>query len=294
MVYSRRATGASDNAKFSSGGAQATRAAFHAEKRPSVPSSASAAYCQHVGVPYAQQLASKDTRVAELFADVADVRVAATILAWTSRTTIATRWCPHAPGRKLQAPRERSGGGRRDGRAAAATASAPRSRAARSSAACTRPDRTASSPPTAVSSENEEAKRIIRTVRDHAALRYRAVPRGFRHGLLRHAVVRVDIPAARSWSRWSRTAALSRIARVLSRAGAPLPSHHVGRAERERAPDQRILGEREQTLYGPGFILDKLCGLSFRISSQSFYQVNAVQTEVLYERAIDLAGFHRL
>ena len=52
-----------------------------------------------------------------------------------------------------------------------------------------------------------------------------------------------------------------------------------------------ILGEREQTLYGPGFILDKLCGLSFRISSQSFYQVNAVQTEVLYERAIDLAGF---
>ena len=34
--------------------------------------------------------------------------------------------------------------------------------------------------------------------------------------------------------------------------------------------------------YGPGFILDQLCGLSFRISPQSFYQVNAVQTEVLY------------
>ncbi|HAM15260.1 MAG TPA: 23S rRNA (uracil(1939)-C(5))-methyltransferase RlmD [Eggerthellaceae bacterium] len=51
-----------------------------------------------------------------------------------------------------------------------------------------------------------------------------------------------------------------------------------------------ILGEREQRLYGPGFILDTLCGLSFRISSQSFYQVNAVQTTVLYERAIALAG----
>ena len=51
-----------------------------------------------------------------------------------------------------------------------------------------------------------------------------------------------------------------------------------------------ILGEREQRLYGPGFILDKLCGLSFRISSQSFYQVNAVQTEVLYNAAIDLAA----
>ena len=51
-----------------------------------------------------------------------------------------------------------------------------------------------------------------------------------------------------------------------------------------------ILGEKERTLYGPGFILDKLCGLSFRISSKSFYQVNAVQTEVLYKRAIQLAN----
>ena len=50
-----------------------------------------------------------------------------------------------------------------------------------------------------------------------------------------------------------------------------------------------ILGEKERRLYGPGFILDTLCGLSFRISSQSFYQVNAVQTTVLYERAIELA-----
>ena len=50
-----------------------------------------------------------------------------------------------------------------------------------------------------------------------------------------------------------------------------------------------ILGEREQHLYGPGFILDTLCGLSFRISSKSFYQVNAVQTAVLYETAIGLA-----
>ena len=51
-----------------------------------------------------------------------------------------------------------------------------------------------------------------------------------------------------------------------------------------------ILGEVEHRLYGPGFILDTLCGLSFRISSQSFYQVNATQTEVLYDTAIALAG----
>ncbi len=51
-----------------------------------------------------------------------------------------------------------------------------------------------------------------------------------------------------------------------------------------------ILGTEEHVLYGPGFILDTLCGLSFRISSQSFYQVNCTQTEVLYETAMDLAG----
>lgn len=50
-----------------------------------------------------------------------------------------------------------------------------------------------------------------------------------------------------------------------------------------------VLGERERVLFGPGFILDNICGLSVRISSQSFYQVNSVQTDVLYSRAIDMA-----
>ncbi|MFR1166755.1 MAG: 23S rRNA (uracil(1939)-C(5))-methyltransferase RlmD [Adlercreutzia equolifaciens] len=50
-----------------------------------------------------------------------------------------------------------------------------------------------------------------------------------------------------------------------------------------------ILGDEERVLYGPGFILDTLCGLSFRISSQSFYQVNATQTEALYDEAVRLA-----
>lgn len=50
-----------------------------------------------------------------------------------------------------------------------------------------------------------------------------------------------------------------------------------------------ILGEREHVLYGPGFILDDLCGLRFRISSASFYQVNAIQAERLYEAAVGLA-----
>ena len=50
-----------------------------------------------------------------------------------------------------------------------------------------------------------------------------------------------------------------------------------------------IMGDKERTLYGPGFILDSLCGLSFRISSKSFYQVNVEQTEALYTRAVEMA-----
>ncbi|MDO4265122.1 MAG: 23S rRNA (uracil(1939)-C(5))-methyltransferase RlmD [Eubacteriales bacterium] len=51
-----------------------------------------------------------------------------------------------------------------------------------------------------------------------------------------------------------------------------------------------VLGEREKTIYGPGFIRDRLCGLTFRISPKSFYQVNPVQTERLYQTAVQFAG----
>nr|WP_330392033.1 23S rRNA (uracil(1939)-C(5))-methyltransferase RlmD [Acetitomaculum ruminis] len=50
-----------------------------------------------------------------------------------------------------------------------------------------------------------------------------------------------------------------------------------------------ILGEKEHTLYGKGYIEDVLCGMRFKISPKSFYQVNSVQAEMLYKKAIDLA-----
>lgn len=51
-----------------------------------------------------------------------------------------------------------------------------------------------------------------------------------------------------------------------------------------------ILAEKENVLYGKGYIEDTLCGKTFKISPKSFYQVNTVQTEVLYSRAIEYAG----
>ena len=51
-----------------------------------------------------------------------------------------------------------------------------------------------------------------------------------------------------------------------------------------------VLGEREKVLYGPGYIEDVLCAHRFRISPRSFYQINPVQTEVLYRTAVDCAA----
>ena len=50
-----------------------------------------------------------------------------------------------------------------------------------------------------------------------------------------------------------------------------------------------VLGERNQVLYGRGYIEDVLCGKRFKLSPTSFYQVNSVQTEVLYNKAMEFA-----
>lgn len=51
-----------------------------------------------------------------------------------------------------------------------------------------------------------------------------------------------------------------------------------------------VLGDRNQVMYGKGYIDDVLCGKKFRISPNSFYQINSLQTEKLYGKAIEYAG----
>ncbi len=55
-------------------------------------------------------------------------------------------------------------------------------------------------------------------------------------------------------------------------------------------PGNSVLGDEEIVLYGPGYIEDTLCGLTFRLSARSFYQVNHPQAERLYQTAIEQAG----
>jgi len=55
-------------------------------------------------------------------------------------------------------------------------------------------------------------------------------------------------------------------------------------------PGNTVLGQELIPLYGPGYIEDTLCGLRFRLSPHSFYQVNHHQAQRLYHAAISQAG----
>lgn len=138
--------------------------------------------------------------------------------------------------------------------------------------------------------EDRRAQAIIATVRELArAFHYPPFDEDRGTGFLRHALVR---------------AAKTEIMLVLVTAQATFP--HKAAFLREllkRHPelttvvqnlnDRRtsmVLGKRETVLHGKGYIEDALCGMVFRISPQSFYQVNSAQTEVLYALAADLAG----
>jgi 23S rRNA (uracil1939-C5)-methyltransferase len=52
-----------------------------------------------------------------------------------------------------------------------------------------------------------------------------------------------------------------------------------------------ILGEESRVLYGNGYIEENLCGFRFRISPKAFYQINPIQTEFLYNKALEYADF---
>jgi len=52
-----------------------------------------------------------------------------------------------------------------------------------------------------------------------------------------------------------------------------------------------VLGDKERIMYGKGYILDELCGNTYKLSANTFYQINHDQTEKLYQKAIELCKF---
>ena len=140
--------------------------------------------------------------------------------------------------------------------------------------------------------EDQKADEIIGTIRGMLkSFKIRTYDEDTGFGLLRHVLVR-------------RGFATGEIMVVLVTASPVFPSkNNFVKALREKHPEittivqnvngrgtSMVLGEKEHVLYGKGYIEDLLCGCRFRISSKSFYQVNPVQTEVLYGKALELAG----
>ncbi len=57
-----------------------------------------------------------------------------------------------------------------------------------------------------------------------------------------------------------------------------------------RSAGNTVLSGAFETIYGSDYIEDTLCGLTFRLSLRSFYQINHDQAESLYDKAVEYAG----
>ncbi len=140
--------------------------------------------------------------------------------------------------------------------------------------------------------ENKKADEIIVSIRGLLkSFKIRPYNEDTGYGLLRHVLIRVGHRSGQ-------------IMVVLVLRSPIMPSkNNFVKALREIHPEittivvnvnnrdtSMILGEKEQVIYGRGYIEDELCGRVFRISPKSFYQVNPVQTEKLYAKALEYAG----
>lgn len=143
--------------------------------------------------------------------------------------------------------------------------------------------------------EDKISQEIIRTIRDMLkSFRIKTYDEDTGYGLLRHVLVR-------------RGFSTDEIMVVLVIGSPIFPSkNNFVKALRKKYPQittvvlnvndkktSMVLGERDIVIYGKGYIRDTLCGCTFRISPQSFYQVNPVQTEILYKTVIEYAGLGR-
>ena len=143
--------------------------------------------------------------------------------------------------------------------------------------------------------EDKISQEIIRTIRDMLkSFRIKTYDEDTGYGLLRHVLVR-------------RGFSTDEIMVVLVIGSPIFPSkNNFVKALKKKCPQittvvlnvndkktSMVLGERDIVIYGKGYIRDTLCGCTFRISPQSFYQVNPVQTEILYKTAIEYAGLGR-
>ena len=140
--------------------------------------------------------------------------------------------------------------------------------------------------------ENEKADAIILSIRELAkSFKIKTYNEDTGYGLLRHVLVRV-----------AHVTGEIMVVLVLSSPIMPSKKNFVNALCKlhpeittivinvNNKSTSMVLGDKEQVIYGKGYIQDVLCGKIFKISPKSFYQVNSVQTEKLYNKAIEYAG----
>ena len=139
--------------------------------------------------------------------------------------------------------------------------------------------------------ENEKADAIIVSIRElMKSFKIRPYNEDTGYGLLRHVLIRTAYMTGQIM-----------VVLVLSSPVMPSKNNFV-KALLKQHPEistivlnvnnrdtSMILGDKEQVIYGKGYIEDELCGKVFRISPKSFYQVNPEQTEHLYGKALEFA-----
>ena len=138
--------------------------------------------------------------------------------------------------------------------------------------------------------ENQKADEIMNTVTSlMKSFKMRPYNEDTGYGFLRHILVRTGYHTGQ-------------IMVVLVTASPVFPSkNNFVKALRKEHPEittiianvnnrntSMVLGDKQQILYGKGYIEDVLCGKTFRISPKSFYQVNPIQTKFFIIRRLNL------
>ncbi len=139
--------------------------------------------------------------------------------------------------------------------------------------------------------ENEIADNIIGTIRSMLrSFKIKTFDEDNGYGLLRHVLIRVGHVSGEVMVVLVLTSPIlpskNNFVKALRKAHPEITTIVINVNDKQTS---MVLGDKEKAIYGPGFILDTMCGMEFKISPKSFYQVNPVQTEKLYAKAIDLA-----
>ena len=139
--------------------------------------------------------------------------------------------------------------------------------------------------------DDQRADRIIVGIRElMQSFRLRPFDEGTGRGFLRHVLVRVGKSSGEILvTLVGGTPVFPKKHDFVRALTAKFPEITTVTFSVNSEPEIMALGSRSEVLFGEGYITDVLCGKRFRISPQSFYQINHAQTEKLYSYAIEAA-----